>query len=182
MLFSMVYYSWVTMIFGLFAAVLLIVGLTFGFRLMKVSQAPAWAVACAMFLAAVFISIVRVQVVFVLLALAGIPLIGGAIYLLAKSSTTAKIGAAAGILLLVIGGLLTLAKTDGVVTRENQPAVNSMIDSTLRDQTARIRHRREVEDRRRRDLFESAETELSFDEVWADNSDTAKSRAWWMRH
>ncbi len=156
MLFAMFYLNWVGIFGSLFAAALLIAGLIFGLRLMKVSHAPAWTVACVAVLGAIFAGRGGGETV-VLLLLFGVPLIGAAVYLAVKLTSPKQVGIAAAVGLFVVIFLFLLRSNSQfeLENREHVRATEQMHDALMNEQAVRVRALREDIDRRQRDLFDS---------------------------
>jgi hypothetical protein len=156
MVIAMFYLNWVGIFGSLIAAALLIAGLTFGFRLMKVSYAPAWAVLCVALLGAYFAAAGGgANVLFLLLF--GVPLLGAAAYLTAKFASAKQIGIVAAVGLLVCGFIFVLRSGSYLELENHQHArsTEQMHDTLLNEQALRVRALREDFDRQRRDLFDS---------------------------
>ena len=156
MLFAMFYLNWIGIFGSLIAAALLIAGLTFGFRLMKVSYAPAWAVACVAMLGAFFAGTGGAEVVLLLL-LFGVPLLGASAYLIAKLTSTKQVGVAAALGVFVCGFLFLLRSGTHfeLDNREHAHTTQQTHGTLMNDQAARVRALREDIDRQQRNLFDS---------------------------
>lgn len=161
MLFAMFYFNWVGVFGSLFASALLIAGLTFGLRLMKVSYAPAWAVAGVAILGAIFAGQQPAGAETVaLFLLFGVPLLGAAVYLIARLTSAKQVGIAAAVCLFVFGFLILLKSSrsgfeQAVLTQRRSDTQQSMNDVLIKVHAAKIRHLREDYDRQRRELFDS---------------------------
>lgn len=159
MLFAMFYLNWVGILGSLIAAALLIAGLTFGFRLMKVSHALAWAVGCVAILGAIFAGRGGGETVLLLL-LFGVPLLGAAIYLIAQTASAKQVGIAAAVCVFGFGFLILLKSSrsgveEAMLTQKRNEAQQSMNDVLIKVQAEKIRDLREDYDRQRREIFDS---------------------------
>jgi hypothetical protein len=157
MLFAMFYLNRVGIFGSLFVTVLLIVGLTFGLRLMKVSYTPAWAVAGVAILGAFFAGMGGGEVALLLL-LFGIPFLGAGSYLIAKSSAARTALPVVGVVLVVgiLASVLIYSDVEqATLTQVRMNAEQSMNDVLMKAQAAKMRDLREDYDRQRRELFDS---------------------------
>lgn len=156
MLFAMFYFNWVGVFGSVIAAALLIAGLTFVLRLMKVSSAPAWAVVCVAILGAIFAARGGGEIV-VLMLLFGVPLLGSGIYLAGKHCSAKNIGIAASVAVFGVG-LLFLLNTghETRILREHEAFEISQANEAIMDhQAAIVRQLREKFDSQRRELFDA---------------------------
>lgn len=156
MLFAAFYFNWVGVFGSLFAAVFLIVGLTFGLRLLKVSHAPAWAVAGVATLGAIFAIRGGGETV-VLMLLFGVPLLGAAMYLIAKTTSAKQVGVGAAVCIFVVGFLFLLRSGHETRIRSDHQSAESaqMHEILMREEAAKINMLREKYDRQRRELFDA---------------------------
>lgn len=154
MIFAMFYLNWVGIFGSLIAAALLIVGLTFGFRLLKVPYAPTWAVASVAMLGAFFAAAGGGEVT-VLLLLFGVPLLGAAVYLITRLSSAKQVGIGAAVCIFVVGFLFFLRSGNETRLRSDHRTAEStqMHEMLMREEAAEISMLREKYDRQRRELF-----------------------------
>lgn len=159
MLFAMFYFNWVGVFGSLFASALLIAGLTFGLRLMKVPYAPAWAIAGVAILGAIFSGAAGGESL-ALLLLFGVPLLGAAMYLIAQTTSAKQVGIATAVCVFVFGFLILLKSSrsgyeEARLTQKRMEAQQSMNDILIKAQAIKVRDLREDYDRQRRELFDS---------------------------
>ena len=156
MLLALFSINYAAIIGSLVTVTLLIAGLTYGLRLMKVSNTPAWWVGCFAILGAASLGM-RGGVSEMLILLFGVPLLGAAIYLIVKLSLAKQAGIVAAIGLCVVGFLFLL--NSGYETRilSEQRAYQSarMREGLMAEQAAIVRKLRAAYDRQRRELFDS---------------------------
>tara|TARA_R110002072_G_scaffold146075_3_gene292878 strand:+ start:39752 stop:41398 length:1647 start_codon:yes stop_codon:yes gene_type:complete len=154
MLFAMFYFNWVGVFGSLIATVLLIVGLTFGLRLLKVSHAPAWAIACVAILGVIFVFRGGGETV-ILMLLFGVPLLGAAIYLIAKTSSAKQVGIGAAVCVFVVGFLflMNVGHETRILSEHQADVSKKMHEVLMHEQAAIVRNLREDFDRQRRELF-----------------------------
>lgn len=141
---------------SLIVTVLLVVGLTVGLRLMKISYAPAWAMAITAVCGALLIGL-GVGVSESVLLLLAVPLLGAAIYQVARMTSAKQVSIVAAGGVAVVAGLVLLntryEKTILSELRERESA--QMHRVLMTEQAAVVRHRREQYEQQRRELFEA---------------------------
>lgn len=165
--------NYIGLLTGLVLTVLLITGLTFGFRQMKVRYSPAWAVCCAALLGTLMAFSGGGRII-VALMLFGVPLLGGVIYLIGKSDSrkqtavfVAVVLFASGILFLTFQGHETAALSEAQVRQRTR-----MMDNVMEKQAAVARQLRDEYARQRRELFNRQLTES---ETAGGNDDQSSS-------
>ena len=148
--------NYVAIAVSLVVVTLLTVGLTFVLRLMKVSNAPAWAIG-VMSIFGVIIAGTWVGVSELLLLLVAVPLVGWAIYLIARVASARQVAIGCAVCVCVVGLLFLL--NAGYETRilSEQRALQSarMREGLMAEQAAIVSNLREDYDRQRRELFET---------------------------
>jgi len=177
MMFAMSYFTWVGIFGILIAATFLIVGFTFGFRLMKVSYAPAWAVVCVAVLGAYFAASGSVSEALLIL-LFGVPLLGAAVYLITRLTFPKQVGIVAAVGLFVFV-FLVLQKSNfslDLKTDERSLQTDSTNTALMNDQAARVRFLREDYDRQQREIFDAGVTQSSSEGVSASGSSSGEDQ------
>jgi hypothetical protein len=171
-------YDWAGIIGGLFAAVLLIVGIAFALNLLKVARPVPWAVAGVTLVAAGFLVMRGGTVVLVVVFLLGIPLAGGFVNLLVKSPSTRKVAGIMSVCLVGLALLLTLVRSSTLsnfMTRDRPGVISSRYGDLMQAQAERVRDLRQQEDRQRRELFDSREAAAVGSDAPAENSGSVDS-------
>lgn len=177
MLFAMFYLHWVGIFGILIAATFLIVGFTFGFRLMKVSYAPAWAVVCVAVLGAYFAASGSGSEALLIL-LFGVPLLGAAVYLITRLTSPKQVGIVAAVGLFVVTFLFLLRSSSHIAleNREHARAKEQLHDALMNEQAKRVRALRENVDRQQRDLFDAGVTRSSSGDESASGSSSGEDQ------
>lgn len=156
MSFAMYSVNYVGIFVGLLAVILLMAGLTYGLRLMKVSYAPAWAIGCMVILGAM-ISVIGSGISEMLLLMFGVPILGAAIYLITRVASARQVAIGCVVCACVVGFLFLLnAGYETRILSERRALQAARMGEVLMDeQAAIVRNLREDYDRQRRELFDS---------------------------
>ncbi|MFT4554767.1 MAG: Ca2+/Na+ antiporter [Planctomycetaceae bacterium] len=178
MLLAMFSINYAGIIGSLIAAVLLIVGLVFGFRLMKVSHAPAWAIGCVAILGAIFLGRGGGVSEIMLLVGVGTPLLGAAVYLAVnvRLSSPKQVRTVAAVVIFAFVFLVLLKSGFNLGLETQEQALQRRTNESLMDeQAARFRLLREDYDRQRREIFDAGITRSSSGDESASESASGSS-------
>lgn len=148
--------NYVAIAVSLGVVTLLTVGLTCILRLMKVSYAPAWAIG-GMSIFGVILTGMGGGVSEVLLLLVVVPLVGWAIYLIAKVASARQVAVGCAVCACVVGllFLLNAGYEKRILSEQRDLQSARMGEALMAEQAAIVRNLREDYDRQRREFFDS---------------------------